>query len=123
VVASSSDAARLAAAGALLGAGAGLVDKAADGDLPRPARAPARRLAARLTRTGSGLAARVGLDPGAVLGAPAAAAAVEATPSVTLRALLLPTGDAVASLFAHTAVVVSTCPACASTSTLSRSTS
>jgi hypothetical protein len=105
VVASTSDAAQLAAAGALLGAGAGLVDKADDGDLPAPARGPARRVAGHLSRTGTALAERLGLDPSAVLGAPAAAAAAERDPAAGLRALLAPTGEAVASLFAHTAEV------------------
>ena len=104
VVASSSDAARLAAAGALLTGSAGLVDKLDDADLARPARRPARRWATRLSRTGSALAAGVGLDPSPVLGAPEAAAAVEA-PDAPLTALLAPTGEAVAALFAHTAVV------------------
>lgn len=108
VVASDTDAAQLAAAGALLGAGAGLVDKADDGDLPRPARAPARRVAAGLTRTGTALAGRVGLDPAPVVAAPAAAAAAQQDPSRGLEALLAPTGDAVAALFAHTATVAGT---------------
>jgi hypothetical protein len=105
VVASSSEAAQLAAAGALLSAGAGLTDKLEDDDLARPARRPARRIAARLARAGSALAAGVGLDPGPVLRAPAASATAEADPTATLRGLLAPTGDAVAALFAHTATV------------------
>jgi len=105
VVASSSDAGRLAAAGALLSAGAGLVDKLEDGDLPRPAQPPARRVVDRLTRSGTALAAAVGLDPRPVLDAPRAAAAAEQLPCPELGALLRPTGDAVAALFAHTAVV------------------
>jgi len=105
VVASSSDAGRLAAAGALLSAGAGLVDKLEDGDLPRPAQPPARRVVDRLTRSGTALAAAVGLDPRPVLDAPRAAAAAERACSPELGALLQPTGNAVAALFAHTAVV------------------
>ena len=105
VVASSSDAGRLAAAGALLTGGAGLTDKLDDGDLARPVRGPARRLAGRFAREGSALAESVGLDPGAVLGAPAASASAEHTCGASLLALLAPTGEAVASLFAHTAVV------------------
>ena len=105
VVASTSDAGRLAAAGALLTGGTGLADKLEDGDLPRPAQPPARRVAARLTRSGTALAAAVGLDPRPVLRAPQAAARAERLPSPALRALLQPTGDAVAALFAHTAVV------------------
>ena len=104
VIASSSDAGRLAAAGALLTGGAGLTDKLDDGDLARPVRRPARRLAGRLAREGSALAESVGLDPAAVLGAPAASTSVEHTSGATLQALLTPTGEAVASLFAHTAV-------------------
>ncbi|MCA1710313.1 MAG: DUF5685 family protein [Actinobacteria bacterium] len=105
VVASSSSAGRLAAAGALLSAGAGLADKLEDGDLPRPVRGPARRAASRVSRTGTTLAAEVGLDPEPVLSAPAAAALAEATPEAGLRALLASTGEAVASLFRHTATV------------------
>jgi hypothetical protein len=105
VVASTSGAGRLAAAGALVSAAAGLADKVADGDVPRAARLPAQRVAGRLDRAGTALAAAVGLDPGVVLRAPAASAAAEALPGAELRTLLAPTGDAVASLFAHTAVV------------------
>ena len=105
VVASTSDAGRLAAAGALVSAAAGLADKLDDGDLPRPTRAPARRVAQRLSASGAALAAAVGLDPRVVLGAPAAAAAAELAPAPDLTSLLAPTGEAVASLFAHTAVV------------------
>ena len=105
VVASTSDAGRLAAAGALVSAAAGLADKVEDGDLPRAARLPAQRVAGRLDRSGSALAAAVGLDPSVVLAAPAASAAAERVPGADLRSLLAPTGAAVASLFAHTAVV------------------
>jgi hypothetical protein len=105
VVASTSDAGRLAAAGALVSAAAGLADKVADGDIPRAARLPAQRVAGRLDRAGTALAAAVGLDPSVVLGAPAASAAAEQVPAADLRSLLAPTGAAVASLFAHTAVV------------------
>lgn len=105
VVASSSEAGRLAAAGALLSASAGLVDKLGDGDLPRPVRSPAGRVADRLARSGMALAAGIGLDPGPVLRAPRAAAEVEQRRSPDLRSLLRPTGDAVSALFAHTAVV------------------
>ena len=105
VVASTSDAGRLAAAGALVSAAAGLADKVEDGDVPRAARRPAQRVAGRLDRAGTALAAAVGLDPSVVLGAPAASAAAERAPGAGLRALLAPTGEAVASLFAHTAVV------------------
>ena len=103
VVASSSDAGRLAAAGALLAGGAGLLDKIDDGDLPRAVRRPAGRVAARLARTGTALAEEVGLDPRPVLDAPAAAARAERTPD--LAAMLATTGAAVSALFAHTAVV------------------
>ena len=105
VVSSDSDAGRLAAAGAVVTAAAGLSDKLHDGDLPWPAQRPARRIAASLDRSGAALAASVGLDPAAVLGAPAASAAAEAAAAPALAALLAPTGEAVASLFAHTAVV------------------
>ncbi|MDQ3612045.1 MAG: hypothetical protein M4D85_10670, partial [Actinomycetota bacterium] len=105
VVASSSDAGRLAAAGALLGASAGLVDKLDDGDLPRPVRSPARRVADRLASSGAALATEIGLDPEPVLRAPRAAAEVQQRRSPDLPSLLQPTGDAVAALFAHTAVV------------------
>ena len=105
VVSSSSGAGRLAAAGALVSAAAGLADKLADGDLPRAARLPAQRVGGRLDRAGTALAASVGLDPSVVLAAPAASAAAERRPGVGLRALLAPTGEAVASLFASTAAV------------------
>jgi len=105
VVASRSDAGRLAAAGALLTAGAGLADKLDDGDLPRVVRSPARRVSKRLAGSGTALAAAVGLDPGPVLGAPAAAAEAERGPARDLGSLLQPTGAAVAALFAHTALV------------------
>jgi hypothetical protein len=105
VVASTSDAGRLAAAGALVSAAAGLVDKLDDGDLPPPTRAPARRVAARLSRSGAALAAAVGLDPAPILRAPEAAGDVARRGSPDLTALLAPTGEAVAALFAHTAVV------------------
>ena len=105
VVASTSDAGRLAAAGALVSAAAGLADKVGDGDLPRAARLPAQRVAGRLDRAGTALAASVGLDPSVVLAAPAASAAAERVPGAGLRSLLAPTGEAVAALFAHTAVV------------------
>ncbi len=108
VVASSSDAGRLAAAGALVSAAAGLADKVHDGDLPRPVRGPARSVAARLDRSGSALAASVGLDPSVVLGAPAASAEAERAEAPTLDALLAASGEAVASLFAHTAIVAGT---------------
>ena len=105
VIASRSRAAHLAAAGALVSAAAGLTDKLEDGDLARPTRAPARRIARRLNASGSALAAAVGFDAGPVLRAPAAAAAAERETSSDLDALLAPTGEAVAALFAHTAVV------------------
>ncbi len=105
VVASTSDAGRLAAAGALVSAAAGLADKVGDGDLPRAARRPAARVAGRLDRSGTALAASVGFDPSVVLAAPAASADVEQRAGADLRSLLAPTGEAVASLFAHTAVV------------------
>ena len=108
VVASSGDGARLAAAGSLLSAGAGLVDKLDDDDLARPVRRPARRIAARLARSGSVLAAGVGLDARPVLTAPARSAAAECAADQGLAALLDPTGAAVAALFAHTAVVAGT---------------
>ena len=105
VVASDSDAGRLAAAGALVSAAAGLADKVVDDDLPRPVRPSARRVAARLDRSGSALARSVGLDPSVVLAAPAASAAAEQVPDASLEALLAASGEAVASLFAHTAVL------------------
>ena len=105
VVASNSPAGRLAAAGALVSAAAGLADKVVDDDLPRPVRPSARRVAARLDRSGTALARSVGLDPSVVLAAPAASAAAEAVPDADLRSLLAASGEAVASLFAHTAVV------------------
>ena len=105
VVDSADPAARLAAAGALLSGGAGLQDKLADADLPRGTRAPVRRLAGRLALRGRTLAAEVGLDPRAVLRAPADAARAERRPDAGLAALLAPAGEAVASLFAHTAHV------------------
>ena len=105
VVASASPAGRLAAAGALVSAAAGLADKIVDDDLPRPVRPSARRVAARLDRSGTALARSVDLDPSVVLAAPAASAAAEAVPGADLRSLLAASGDAVASLFAHTAVV------------------
>ncbi len=105
VVASSSSAAQLAAAGALLGGSAALTDKLDDGDLRPAVRAPARRVAERLSESGRRLAGLVGLDPAPVLQAPALAAQAEQRPGADLRSLLRPTGDAVAALFAHTAVV------------------
>jgi hypothetical protein len=105
VVSSTSTAARLAAAGAVVSAAAGLVDKIDDDDLPRPARGAARRVASRLTSSGSVLAESVGLDPSVVLSAPAVSASAEAVEGATLEALLAPTGEAVASLFRHTASV------------------
>ena len=105
VVASGSGAGRLAAAGALLSGGAGLADKAGDGDLPRALRAPARGAARRLATVGSDVAASVGLDPAPVLDAPLRAGEVEARPGSTLDELLAPAGEAVGALFAHTAVV------------------
>ena len=105
VVASSSTAGRMAAAGAVVSAAAGLADKLHDDDLPRPVRGPARHVAARLDRSGARLAASVGLDASAVLAAPAASAAAEAAPSPSLEGLLAPSGNAVASLFAHTATL------------------
>ena len=105
VVASGSGAGQLAAAGALLGGSAALTDKLDDGDLRPAVRAPARRVAERLSQSGRRLAGRVGLDPAPVLQAPALAAQAEQRPGADLRSLLGPTGDAVAALFAHTAVV------------------
>lgn len=105
VVASTSGAGRLAAAGALLTGAAGLDDKLQDGDLPWPTRAPARHAATRLRGAGTALAAGVALDPSAVLAAPAASARAELAESPSLPSLLAPTGEAVASLFAHTALV------------------
>jgi hypothetical protein len=105
VVASGSDAARLAAAGALLTGGAGLLDKIDDEDLPRVARRPAGRVAARLRRSGTALAEAVGLDPTPVLDAPAAAGRAESLAAPDLSAVLGSTGRAVAAMFAHTAVV------------------
>ena len=105
VVDSTDPAARLAAAGALLTGAAGLTDKVADGDLPAGTRRPAGRLAGRLSLRGRALAAQVGLDPRAVLAAPTRAARAERRPEAGLPALLAPSGEAVASLFAHTAVV------------------
>ena len=105
VVASESTAGRLAAAGALVSAAAGLADKIVDDDLPRPVRPSARRVAARLDRSGSALARSVGLDPATVLAAPTASAAAQEVPDADLPSLLAASGEAVASLFAHTAEV------------------
>ena len=105
VVRSDTGAARLAAAGALLSAGAGLADKVCDGDVPRAAQPLSRRVAARLARRGSVVADRLGLDPTPVLAAAERAARTESAHAPTLEALLAPTGEAVAALFAHTAVV------------------
>ncbi len=105
VLSSCSSAAKLAAAGALVSAAAGLADKLEDGDLAGPARTPGRRIARRLAVSGSTLAAAVGLDASAVLHAPAAAAVAERVAPHDLDALLAPTGEAVAALFAHTALV------------------
>ncbi len=105
VVASDSTAGRLAAAGALVSAAAGLADKIVDDDLPRPVRPSARRVAVRLDRSGTALARSVGLDPSVVLAAPAASAAAQDVPDADLPSLLAASGEAVASLFAHTAEV------------------
>ena len=109
VVASSDAAAQLGAAAALLTGGAGLTDKLADHDVPRGTRAAARRTAARLVDRGRAAAARVGLDPAPVLAAPQAALEAERGPHDRLLPLLAPAGEAVASLFAHSAVVAG-CP-------------
>jgi hypothetical protein len=105
VLSSSGAATQLAATGALLSGAAGLADKVLDDDVVRAARGATRRTAERLRVKGIALADRCGLDPSAVLGAPVRAAAAEAESAPQLARLLQPTGEAVASLFAQTAVV------------------
>jgi hypothetical protein len=108
VVAASTPAMQLAAAGTLLTGAAGLHDKLDDGDLPAFTRRTARRAADHFRRDGDQLAEVVALPTGAVLSAPSAAAAVEARPGASLQELLAPTSEAVAELFTHTADVAGT---------------
>jgi len=96
----------LAASGALLAAAAGLADKLDDSDLPRLFRPAARAACSRLEAAGMELATQTSLDPSEALAAPrrAAASELEVGP-LRLEDLLEPSGAAVASLFAHTAVI------------------
>jgi hypothetical protein len=96
---------RLAAAGSLLAGAAGLTDKIHDRDLPPVTRPLAGRAAGRYAAAGRRLAADLDLPTDAVLGAPHAAATIEADTNATLDDLLAPSGCAVSTLFAHTAVV------------------
>jgi hypothetical protein len=96
---------QLAAAGALLVGSAGLRDKLTDHDLPYGTRAVGRLGAERLEDRGVVVATRIGLSASAVLSAPARAAAAESRTDATLTDLLEPTGEVVAALFAHSAVV------------------
>jgi hypothetical protein len=105
VVASETPAARLAATGAVLAGAIGAADKVADRDGPRALRGPLRRLARRWDAAAGPLAADVGLDPRPLRTAAAASAQVERAPDSELTALLTPTGEVVARLFEHTAVV------------------
>lgn len=108
VVAASSTGARLAAAAGLLAGAAALDDKVADGDLPAWAGRTTGSLAARAGRAGSRLAAHLDFDSDTFARASRAAAAAEMQ-GMTLEDFLAPSGAAVASMFAHTAVLAR-CP-------------
>lgn len=105
VVASHSPAARLAATGAVFAGAFDAADKVADGDGSRALRRPLRMLARRWEAAADPLAADVGFDPQPLRTAAAAAAEVERAPHSQLTHLLAPTGEVVARLFEHTAVV------------------
>jgi hypothetical protein len=105
VVASDSPAARLAATGAVVAGALGAADKVADGDGARALRRPLRMLARRWEAATDPLAADVGFDPRPLRAAAAASAQIEQTPNSQLCELLAPTGEVVARLFEHTAVV------------------
>lgn len=105
VLRSDTAALQLAAAGSLLAGSAGLRDKLADRDLPYGTTAVARLGASRFAAKGVAVARRIGLAPEVVLSAPARAAVAESRAGAPLQDLLAPTGDVVAALFAHTAVV------------------
>jgi hypothetical protein len=107
VVSSATPGMRLGAAAALLTGAAGLVDKTADGDLPRVLNPAASLLARRFRRDGVRLAGQLGLEVQPVVDAAAAATALESQPA-SLDELLAPSGRAVAGVFGHTAVVAGT---------------
>ena len=104
VIDSGEAAARLSAAVGLLGASAALADKAADHDLPLAVRPAAALSGRRLAGHGRRVAALVGLDPTAILDAPAGAARAERS-GTSLDDFLAPTGAAVGAVFAETAVL------------------
>jgi hypothetical protein len=107
VVSADTTAMQSGAAAALLAGGAGLYDKVADGDVPVVLRPLASRAANRLNRLATITAASCGLDGTEVTSAPdrAKAAETRAGAGSALDPLLAAAGTAVASLFAHTAVV------------------
>ena len=96
--------ARLAAAGSLLAGSAAIEDKVRDRDLPRVADPVAGRWAERSLACGRRLAGEYGLD-GDLVARGARRAAEAETFASTLDAFLAPSGEVVAELFAHTAVV------------------
>jgi hypothetical protein len=104
VVAASSTGTRLAAAAGLLAGAAALDDKIADGDLPAWAGPTAGSVAVRVGRAGSRLAAQLAFDSDTFARASRLAAGAEVQ-GVTLEDFLAPSGAAVASMFAHTAVL------------------
>lgn len=89
---------------ALLAGGAGLTDKVDDGDAPVWLRPMVAHSARRLARTGGAAADACGLDGRDLLEAPARARSVESRAGASLAELLAPTGSAVATMFAHTAI-------------------
>jgi hypothetical protein len=105
VVAGSSGAMKLAAAGALLAGAAGLSDKVGDGDVSRPLRQVAQRSAHSFRESGGRVAAQVDLAETVFDDAETAAREAEARPNATLNELLAPSAEAVGELFAHTARV------------------
>jgi Family of unknown function (DUF5685) len=105
VVASSTQAMKLAAAGALLAGAAGLSDKIADADIGRSLRPVAQRSARSFRQTGARIATEVGLADTVFDDAEAAARDAETRPDGTLEELLSPSAEAVGELFAQTARV------------------
>lgn len=104
VVRSDTSAAQFAVATATLVGAAGLEDKVEDRDLPGLMRPVARRAAVRLTTKGEALAQESGFDVAQIRDSAAAAIRSEAE-STDLADLLAPSGQAVAAIFGHTAVV------------------
>lgn len=105
VLAASTPAMQLAGAAALLSGAASLQDKLADDELALVPKGLCRRVAGRAARSGKALASRAGFDPTTILAAPGRALAQQSCLDAGLDALLGPSGDAVAALFAHTATL------------------